>query len=116
MFLLIDWLSFGEGGGSFEIGRPRSRRPKNFGPQGGVEGLENWTIFMDVIYVSSHISKKQCKSSIDTIDMHLSVPSTRFFIRNTFISKASLKLSPAIEDKIFAVVSICGFVIYILSD
>ena len=26
-FLLIDWLSFGEGegGGSFEIGRPRSR-------------------------------------------------------------------------------------------
>ena len=29
-FLLIDWLSFGEGS-SFDIGRPRSRGWKNFG-------------------------------------------------------------------------------------
>ena len=29
-FLLIDWLSFREGG-SFEIGRPRSRGWKSFG-------------------------------------------------------------------------------------
>ena len=30
-FLLIDWLSFGMGGSSFEIGRPRSMGWKNFG-------------------------------------------------------------------------------------
>ena len=30
-FLFIDWLSFGEGGSSFETGRARSREWKNFG-------------------------------------------------------------------------------------
>ena len=44
-------------GGSFEIGRPRSRGWKNFGCSWtrGMGGLENWTIFMDVICVSSLI-------------------------------------------------------------
>ena len=41
--------------GSFEIGRPVSRRWKNFGRRWtrGLGVLENWTIFMDVICVSS---------------------------------------------------------------
>ena len=58
-FLLTDWLSFGEGGqregGSFEIGRPSSRMWKNFGRRWtwGMGGLENWTIFIDVISLSS---------------------------------------------------------------
>ena len=41
--------------GSFEIGRPVSRRWKNFGQRWtrGLGALENWTIFMDVICVSS---------------------------------------------------------------
>ena len=30
-FLLIDWLSFGEGEAFFEIGRPSSRGWNNFG-------------------------------------------------------------------------------------
>ena len=53
--LLIDWLSFERGEGSFEIGRPRSRRWNNFGRRWTREvgGLKNWTIFMDVICVSS---------------------------------------------------------------
>ena len=43
------------GRGSFEIGRPRSRGWNNFRRRmtRGVRGLKNWTIFMDVIYVSS---------------------------------------------------------------
>ena len=62
MFFLIDWISFREiEGGLFEIGRPRSRGWKNFGriSTRGVMGLENWTIFMDVICVSflSSLSK-----------------------------------------------------------
>ena len=47
------------GGGSwFEIGRPRSRRWKDFGGRWTrrVGGLENRTIFLDVIFVSSLIS------------------------------------------------------------
>ena len=58
-FLLIDWLSFGErqgaGGESFETGGSSSRGWKNFGRRGarGVGGLENWTIFTDVIRVPS---------------------------------------------------------------
>ena len=58
-FLLIDWLSFGEvGGGSFEILRPRSKGWKDFGCRrtralGGGGGLEDCSIFMDVICVSS---------------------------------------------------------------
>ena len=42
-------------GGSFEIGRPRSKEWKHFGRRStiGVGDLENWTIFMDVICVSS---------------------------------------------------------------
>ena len=42
-------------GGSFEIRCRRSRGWKNFGHRWTrrVEGLENWTIFMDVIRVSS---------------------------------------------------------------
>ena len=52
--------SFGDGGGrgdSFEIGCPRSRGWKNFRRRltRRVGGLENWTIFMDVICVSSLI-------------------------------------------------------------
>ena len=41
--------------GSFEIGRPRSRGWKHFERRWtmGVGDLENWTIFMDVICVSS---------------------------------------------------------------
>ena len=55
-FLLVDWLSFGEGG-SFEIGGPRLRGWKNVGLRWtrGVGGPENWTIFMDVMCVSSFI-------------------------------------------------------------
>ena len=61
------WLRFGERErerGSFEIGRPRSTRGmRGRGERGnigrrwrsGVRGLENWTIFIDVICVSSLI-------------------------------------------------------------
>ena len=40
------------GGGSFETGRPRSRGWENFGCRRarGVGGLENCTIFMEVIF------------------------------------------------------------------
>ena len=56
----FNWLKFGEGlgggggGGVFEIGYPRSGGSKNFGCSWtrGMEGLENWTIFMEVICVS----------------------------------------------------------------
>ena len=43
--------------GSFETRRPRSRRWKNFGRRWtmGVGDLENWTIFMNFISVSSLI-------------------------------------------------------------
>ena len=39
----------------FEMGRPRSRGWKNIGRRWtkGMVGLENWTILMDVIFVSS---------------------------------------------------------------
>ena len=59
MFPLIDWLSFGNGGGSFEIGRPMSKGWKNFRRSWTTEvgRLENWTIFTDVICVSSLSSK-----------------------------------------------------------
>ena len=42
-------------GGSFEIGRARSRGWKNFAQRWtrGVEALENWRIFMVVICASS---------------------------------------------------------------
>ena len=48
------WREGEGGGGSLEIGRPRSRGWKNFGRRwtGVVGGLENWTIFQDVICVS----------------------------------------------------------------
>ena len=56
-------LESGAGGerGSFEIGHPRSRGLKNFGRSWirRVRGLENWTIFMDVICVSSLMSHHQ---------------------------------------------------------
>ena len=44
----------GGGGGSFEIGNPKSRGGNNFGRRWmrGLGGLENWTIFMEVICVS----------------------------------------------------------------
>ena len=65
--VLIDWLSLEEGRrGSFEIGRPRSRGRKNFGRRWTrgwevlVTGLENWTILMDVICVSSFKEVKRC--------------------------------------------------------
>ena len=45
MFPLIDWLSFEEKAGCFEIGRPRSRGWKNFGRSWGVLeiGQFSWT-------------------------------------------------------------------------
>ena len=48
------WFSFREEG-SFEIGRATSRGWKKFGRRWtrGVGGLENWTIFIDVICLSS---------------------------------------------------------------
>ena len=51
--LVIIWK--GGGGRSIEIGRPRSGGWKNFGCRWTREvgGLENWTMFMDVICVSS---------------------------------------------------------------
>ena len=63
-FLLIDWLSFGEDGEGGEEGKGAGFGSK-LDVQGqdggrisdidgqGVGGLENWTIFMDVIWVSS---------------------------------------------------------------
>ena len=64
-------LAVGEG--SFEIGRPRSRRWKNFGRSwtseagGGRVVLENWIIFMDIICVSSlkYDEIKDLRISID---------------------------------------------------
>ena len=45
----------GEGGSSYEIGRLGSMGWKNFGRRWtkGMTGLANWTIFIDVIGVSS---------------------------------------------------------------
>ena len=45
-----------EGGGLFEIGHPRPREWKKFRRRWteGVGGLENWTILVDVIFVSFH--------------------------------------------------------------
>ena len=48
----------GRRGGSLEIGRPRLRGWKNFGRSwtkvvGGLENCENWTIFINVICISS---------------------------------------------------------------
>ena len=53
---VIAWRWGGRGGDSCEIGRPRSRG-WNFRRRltRRVGGLENWTIFMDVICVSSLI-------------------------------------------------------------
>ena len=52
----MEWVGGGEGGGSgsFEIGYPNSRGWNNFGRRWmrGLGGLENWTIFMEVICVS----------------------------------------------------------------
>ena len=54
------------GGGLFEIGRPRSKRWRKFGRRwtSEVGGLENWTIFMDVIYLSS---LKRIEKSYDAV-------------------------------------------------
>ena len=51
------------GSGSFDIGRPMSRRWMNFGCRWtrgvrGWGGLENWTIFMDVILPYFVVQKK----------------------------------------------------------
>ena len=66
--LLIDWLPSENGswGGSFEIGRPRSTRWKNFGRRWkkGLRGLENWIIFMEVICVSSLSRTKERRWSL----------------------------------------------------
>ena len=50
-WLVIIW----RGGSSHEIVYPRSRAWRNFGRRWarGMGSLENWIIFMDVIYVSS---------------------------------------------------------------
>ena len=56
MPFLVDWLSFGKVGGPFKIGqRLGSRGSKNFGRRWtrGEEGPKNWTIFVDVMCVSS---------------------------------------------------------------
>ena len=51
-FLLIDCISFGEGGGgSFETGGSRSMGGRSLDEDRG--GLESWKIFLDVICVSS---------------------------------------------------------------
>ena len=42
-FLLIGWLSFGERGGLFEIGCPRSREWKNFGHR-WIRGWGSWKL------------------------------------------------------------------------
>ena len=56
-WFVIIWKEWGGGGsqGSFEIGRSRSRGRKNSGRRWtrGLGGPENWTIFMDVMCVSS---------------------------------------------------------------
>ena len=51
---MIGYHLGGGGGGSFEIGLPRSRGWKKFGRRWirEVGGLENWTIFMEVICAS----------------------------------------------------------------
>ena len=48
--LLTSTVSFGDWV-SFEIGRPRSKGWKDFGSRWAerVEGLKNWTVFMDII-------------------------------------------------------------------
>ena len=50
MFPLIDWLSFGNGGGSFEIGRPMSKGWKNFRRSWTTEVLRtrqfSWTSYV----------------------------------------------------------------------
>ena len=59
-FLLIDWLSFGEGGGGWGIRLKLDVQGqggggiRNFGLSWtmGLWGLGNWTVFMDVICVS----------------------------------------------------------------
>ena len=53
--LFLCTVSFGEGG-LFEIGHPRPREWKKFRRRWteGVGGLENWTILVDVIFVSFH--------------------------------------------------------------
>ena len=54
------------GGGSFEIGRLRSKEWKNFGRRWTkrVGCPENWTIFLDVICVSSlRIISETCSIS-----------------------------------------------------
>ena len=55
------------GSGSFEIGRPRPRGWIKFGLSwtSWVGGLENWTIFMDVICVSSLKKKRKYFSLSD---------------------------------------------------
>ena len=64
----------------FEIGRPRSRGWKNFGCRWTREvgGLENWTIFMDVICISSLKILKYAKSGI--IYVLYKLATIRFFI------------------------------------
>ena len=64
-------ISWRKGGGSFEIRRPRSRWLKNYGPTWtkGVEGLENRTIVMDVVCVSSLVESMY--------KLHISI---RFFV------------------------------------
>ena len=59
-WLVFIWRGGREGGtGSFQIGRPRSKGCKNFehGWASGGGRLGNWTIFMDVIFVSSLITQ-----------------------------------------------------------
>ena len=51
VILGLCFLLGGEGGRWFEIGRPRSRGYMDNGAR-GLGGLENWTIFTDVICVS----------------------------------------------------------------
>ena len=56
-------------GSSFEIGRPGSTSWKNFGHRWTREvgDLENWTIFMDVICVSSLSKIVSCNFVVQVI-------------------------------------------------
>ena len=76
-WLFIIW----RGGSSFEIGRIRSRGWKNFERwwKRGVGDLENWTIFIDVIWVSS-LSENQSAN-----------------VNNRFISKVGKLISDILE-------------------
>ena len=57
-FLLTDWLSFAEGEGvclKFNVQGQGGGRILDVAGQVWMGGLENWKIFMDVIFASSYV-------------------------------------------------------------